>query len=133
MNYLVNSALFTDFYELTMLYGYFREGMKDWAAFELFLHKFPGSRNLLLAAGLEQVLDYLETFHFTGDECEWLDATGYFDKDFIEYLRGMKFTGDVYALPEGTPFFNREPVIRVEGPLPEAQIASGLRENLRFI
>ena len=68
------------------------------------------------------MLDYLEQFHFTGDECEWLDATGYFNKDFIDYLRNMKFSGDVYALPEGTAFFNREPVIRIEAPLPEAQI-----------
>lgn len=122
MSYLVNSALFTDFYELTMLYGYFKEGMKDRAAFELFLHKFPRSRNLLIAAGLEQVLDYLVNFHFTDDECIWLDATGYFDRDFTDYLRDMKFTGDVYALPEGTMFFNREPIIRIEAPLPEAQI-----------
>jgi nicotinate phosphoribosyltransferase len=122
MSYLVNSALFTDLYELTMLHGYFKEGLRDKAAFELFLHKFPDPRNLLIAAGLEQALDYLEHFHFTDDECRWLADTGFFDKEFIEYLRGMKFSGDVYALPEGTAFFNREPIIRIEAPLPEAQI-----------
>jgi nicotinate phosphoribosyltransferase len=130
MSYIVDSALFTDFYELTMLHGYFKEGMTERAAFELFLHKFPPNRNLLIAAGLEQALDYLEGFHFTDDECRWLDDTGYFDRAFLDYLRGMKFTGDVYALPEGTVFFNREPIIRIEAPLPEAQIVETRLINL---
>ena len=130
MSYIIDTAMCTDFYELTMLHGYFKEGMKDRAAFELFLHKFPPHRNVLIAAGLAQALDFLEGFHFTDDECRWLEETGYFDKDFIEYLHGIKFTGDVYALPEGTIFFNREPIIRVEAPLPEAQIVETRLINL---
>lgn len=130
MSYIMDSALFTDFYELTMLHGYYREGMMERAAFELFLHKFPPNRNLLIAAGLEQALDYLEGFQFTDDECQWLEETGYFDRAFIDYLHGMRFTGNVYALPEGTVFFNREPILRVEAPLPEAQIVETRLINL---
>jgi nicotinate phosphoribosyltransferase len=125
-----DSALLTDLYELTMLHAYFREGMVAGAAFELFLHKRPEHRNFLIAAGLEQALDYLENFHFTEEECRWLAETRRFDRAFINELRRLRFTGDVYALPEGTVFFEKEPLIRIEAPLPEAQVVETRLINL---
>ena len=130
MRYPGYSVLLTDLYELTMLHGYFRQGMNGRAAFELFLHKRPDNRNFLIAAGLEQALDYLESFSFSDDECDWLAQTNRFDREFIDSLRTMKFTGDVYALPEGTLFFEKEPLIRIEAPLPEAQIVETRLINL---
>ena len=136
MRYPGYSVLLTDLYELTMLHGYFRQGMNGRAAFELFLHKRPDNRNFLIAAGLEQALDYLESFSFSDDECDWLAQTNRFDREFIDSLRTMKFTGDVYALPEGTLFFEKEPLIRIEAPLPEARQSPGnkagvLQDNWR--
>lgn len=130
MKYPGYGALLTDLYELTMLHGYFREGMSGRAAFELFLHRRPEHRNFLIAAGLEQVLDYLENFSFTPEECDWLAQTRRFDEAFIGTLRRMRFTGDVYALPEGTVFFEKEPLIRIEAPLPEAQVVETRLINL---
>ena len=130
MKYPGYSVLLTDLYELTMLHGYFRQGMTERAAFELFLHKRPGNRNFLIAAGLEQVLDYLENFSFSDDECDWLAQTNRFDAEFIDSLRMMEFTGDVYAMPEGTLFFEKEPLIRIEAPLPQAQIIETRLINL---
>jgi len=130
MKYPRYSVLLTDLYELTMLHGYYHQGMDGRAAFELFLHKRPDNRNFLLAAGLEQALDYLENFNFTEDECRWLEETNRFDREFIESLRNMKFTGDVFALPEGTIFFEKEPLIRIEAPLPQAQIVETRLINL---
>ena len=130
MNYPTESALLTDLYELTMLHVYYKEGMTGHAVFELFLHKRPDNRNFLIAAGLDQALDYLENFAFTEDECQWLDDSGRFDKDFIDILKEFTFTGDVYALPEGTIFFEKEPIIRIEAPLPEAQIVETRLINL---
>ena len=130
MKYPGYSVLLTDLYELTMLHGYFRQDMNSRAAFELFLHKRPDNRNFLIAAGLEQALDYLENFSFTDNECDWLAQTKRFDDEFIESLRKLKFTGDVYALPEGTIFFEKEPLIRIEAPLPQAQIVETRLINL---
>ncbi|OGT82425.1 MAG: nicotinate phosphoribosyltransferase [Gammaproteobacteria bacterium RIFCSPLOWO2_12_FULL_52_10] len=130
MKYPAYSALLTDLYELTMLHGYFKERMTGRAAFELFLHTRPAPRNFLIAAGLEQALDYLENFAFTEAECRWLAETQRFDEDFIGELRRLRFTGDVYALPEGTLFFEKEPIIRIEAPLPEAQIVETRLINL---
>ncbi|MGX2039001.1 nicotinate phosphoribosyltransferase [Methylocaldum sp. MU1018] len=117
-----NSALLTDLYQLTMLQAYHREGMSDTATFELFVRKVPPQRNFLVAAGLEQLVGFLENFGFADEECEWLRTLGYFTPEFIDYLSGLRFTGDVYAIPEGTVFFQNEPIARITAPISEAQI-----------
>lgn len=125
-----NSALLTDLYQLTMLQSYHRESMDDTAVFELFVRKLPAARHFLLAAGLEQVLAYLEQFRFSPEECNWLAHTGRFDPAFVDYLAEMRFTGEAHAVPEGTVFFPDEPVLRITAPLPEAQIVETRIINL---
>ena len=116
------SALLTDLYQLTMLKSYFERGMHDIAAFEFFARKLPEQRNFFIAAGLEQVLEYLENLAFTAEELEWLGSRPEFDARFVDWLAGLRFTGDVDAMPEGTPFFRDEPILRVAAPLPQAQL-----------
>jgi len=125
-----SSALLTDLYQLTMLSAYFELGMQQTAVFEYFVRRLPDTRNFLIAAGLEQVLDYLEALQFTSDELEWLANCGRFKPAFIERLATFRFTGEVYAMPEGTVFFGDEPVLRVIAPLPEAQLIESRLINL---
>jgi len=125
-----DSALLTDLYQLTMLHAYHDQGMEDTAVFELFVRRLPPKRGFLLAAGLEQALDYLENLHFTAEELEWLAGYEHFNQEFVDYLAKLRFTGDVYALPEGTPFFPNEPVLRVIAPLPQAQLVESRLINL---
>lgn len=115
------SALLTDLYMLTMLQGFFHEGMEAPATYEFFVRDLPPERGFLLAAGLEQVLEYLEALHFSEQEIAWLASTERFDQDFVDYLAKLRFTGDVYAMPEGTVFFPNEPILRVTAPIPQAQ------------
>jgi nicotinate phosphoribosyltransferase len=117
-----NLALFTDLYELKMLQAYLEEGMTEDAVFSLFVRRMPGSRNFLLACGLETVLDYLENLFFTDEEIRFLGSLGYFSDSFLAWLRDFAFRGDVYAMPEGTPLFPNEPILEVKAPLPEAQL-----------
>ena len=116
------SALLTDLYQLTMLKSYFELGMGGTAVFEFFVRKLPPERNFLLAAGLEQALEYLENLCFSPQELAWLAARPGFDARFIDWLGGLRFSGDVDAMPEGTPFFADQPVLRVAAPLPQAQL-----------
>ena len=116
------SALLTDLYQLTMLQAYFDQGMNETAVFEFFVRKLPEGRNFLLAAGLEQVLEYLETLRFTDEELAWLERCGRFHPRFVASLADLRFTGDVAAMPEGTVFFPSEPILRVTAPLREAQL-----------
>ena len=125
-----DSALVTDLYELTMLQAYFDEGMGARAVFELFVRALPPQRNFLVAAGLEQALDYLEQLHFTADELAWLSASGRFKPAFLDWLRGFRFSGDVDAMGEGTVFFADEPILRVEAPIGEAQFVESRLLNL---
>jgi nicotinate phosphoribosyltransferase len=127
---LASSALLTDLYQLTMLQGYFSHGMEEVAVFELFVRTLPASRGFLLAAGLEQALDYLEQMQVTSDELEWLAQDARFSRDFLGYLGQLRFTGDVYAVPEGTVFFPPEPILRVVAPLPQAQLVESRLLNL---
>jgi nicotinate phosphoribosyltransferase len=124
------SILLTDLYELTMLQAYHGEGMNGTAAFELFVRKLPAGRNFLVAAGLEQVVDYLQSLRFADDELDYLAASGRFDPSFVESLRGFAFTGDVDAMPEGTVCFPDEPLIRVTAPMREAQLVESRLMNL---
>ena len=125
-----SSILFTDLYELTMLQSYFDEGMNDVAAFEFFVRKLPEQRNFLLAAGLEQVLDYLRRLAFGPEELAWLKGTGRFSDRFLDSLADLAFTGDVEAMPEGTVFFADEPMLRITAPLREAQFVESRVMNL---
>lgn len=126
----MNSALLTDLYQLTMLQAYWYERMEEIAVFELFVRKFPKERNFLVAAGLEQALEYLERLAFSDEECQFLAQSGFFDPRFIEQLKTFRFTGDVDAMPEGTIFFPNEPILRVTAPLPQAQLVETRLINL---
>lgn len=127
---IARDALLTDLYQLTMLQGYYRHTMTETAVFEFFVRKLPESRNFLVAAGLEQVLDFLENLRFSQDEIDWLSTTGYFKADFLDYLADMTFTGSVDAMPEGTVFFPNEPILRIIAPFPEAQLVESRVINL---
>src|SRR5262245_12471053 len=124
------SALLTDLYQLTMLQGYFEQGMEDTAVFEFFSRQLPPTRGFLMAAGLEQVLDFLEHVRFTPQELDWLAHSGRFSRAFIDYLEQLRFAGDIHAMAEGTIFFPPEPIIRVTAPLPQAQLVETRLINL---
>jgi nicotinate phosphoribosyltransferase len=133
MNVRVNlqtSALLTDLYQLTMLQAYVEHGMEETAVFEFFVRKLPPSRGFLIAAGLEQVLEYVENVRFTPSDLEWLAGRGGFSKSFVTYLERFRFTGDVHAMPEGTVFFPDEPILRITAPLPQAQLVETRVMNL---
>jgi len=123
-------ALLTDLYQLTMVTAYQALGMEQEAVFEFFVRRLPPQRGFLLAAGLEQALDYLETLRFTPAEIGWLGTTGRFSTQALERLAALRFTGDVDAMPEGTVFFAGEPILRVVAPLPEAQLVETRLINL---
>lgn len=121
-----SSALCVDLYELTMVAGYHASGLKGNATFELYVRDLPVNRSFLVAAGVDQVLDYLETLRFSSDEIDHLRRLpalhGVKREFFDEYLPQFRFTGDVWAMDEGTPVFPSEPLVRVTAPLPEAQL-----------
>ncbi|HRQ57147.1 MAG TPA: nicotinate phosphoribosyltransferase [Azoarcus taiwanensis] len=125
-----HSPLLTDLYQLTMMQAYFDGRMFKPAVFEFFVRKLPVGRNFLLAAGLEQVLDFLEGLRFAPEELDWLSGTGRFSPAFIEWLADLRFTGEVDAMPEGTVFFPDEPILRVVAPLPLAQLVESRIINL---
>ena len=115
------SPLFADLYELTMAASYFQQKSFAEATFSLFIRDTM-ARNYFVAAGLEEVLGALESFHFSQEEIEYLNQTRMFHADFIKYLESLQFTGDVHAMPEGTVFFANEPILEVTAPIIEAQL-----------
>ncbi len=117
-----SSALFTDLYELTMAGAYHAEKMDAPAVFELFFRDLPDDRNYVLAAGLDDVLDYLEHWHFSADDLAYLSSQANFSPDFLDRLRHLRFTGDVCAVPEGTIVFQNELIVQVRAPIIEGQI-----------
>jgi len=125
-----NNALLTDLYQITMMQGYHDAGMKDVAVFEFFVRKLRPGRGFLMAAGLEQSLEFLEGLHFTSEELSWLANTGRFSNDFLAGLETLRFTGDVHAMPEGTIFFPNEPILRVTAPIAQAQLVETRLINL---
>lgn len=122
-------ALFTDLYELSMLQAYWAEGMQEEAVFSLSVRELPPTRNLLVACGLEAVLDQLETLRFTEADIAWLESLGRFRADFLDWLRDFRFTGSVRAVAEGTPVFAEAPILEISAPLPEAQLVETLVMN----
>ena len=119
----VASPLLTDLYQLNMIKAYLDHGQTQTAVFEFFVRKLPSRRGFLVAAGLEQALDFLEGLSFSAEEIDWLEQTGRFDRNLLDNLARFRFTGEVHAMPEGTVFFANEPILRVTAPLPEAQLA----------
>jgi len=116
------NPLTTDLYELNMVQAYLDRGEDKEAVFEFFVRRLPSRRGFLLAAGLEDVLGYLETLRFSAAEIDWLKSTGRFRANLLDYLSGFRFTGDVHAMPEGTVCFANEPLLRITAPLPQAQL-----------
>lgn len=118
----MNLSLLTDFYELTMMQGYYKSGNNKTVVFDMFYRSNPSGNGYAIAAGLEQVIDYIKNLRFSYEDVAYLESLGVFDKDFLEYLRGFHFTGDIYAVPEGTVVFPREPLVKVIAPMMEAQL-----------
>jgi nicotinate phosphoribosyltransferase len=125
-----NSALLTDLYQLMMVQAYLEHRMEEPAVFEFFVRRLPPHRNFLLAAGLEQVLEFLSGLRVTTQELGWLEQTGRCSPSLLRYLETLRFTGDVEAMPEGTPFFANEPILRVIAPMPMAQLVETRVMNL---
>ena len=126
-----NLTMLTDLYQLTMMYGYLKSGMRDnIATFDMFYRSKDESTHYAIMAGLEQLIDYLKNLHFDEDAIEYLRGLGIFDEEFMHQLRDFKFTGDVYAVPEGTIVFPGEPLVRVTAPIFEAQLVETALLNI---
>jgi len=126
----IDSGLFTDHYELTMAQGYFLTGKKDLRAnFDYFFRKNPYEGGFVVYAGLANVLEALHDYHFSDEDCRYLDFTG-FNKKFVEYLKSFSFKGDVYSAHEGEIVFANEPVLRIEGNIIETQIVESMILNI---
>ena len=119
----LTSPLLTDLYQLNMIQAYLDHGDVETAVFEFFVRKLPARRGFLMAAGLEQALDFLENLRFSAEEIDWLARTRRFDQNLLAQLATFRFTGDVHAMPEGRIFFANEPILRVTAPMPQAQLA----------
>jgi nicotinate phosphoribosyltransferase len=114
--------LFVDLYEVTMAQAYVDQGILGTAVFETCFRTLPACRSYVLAAGVEDVIDFLEALHFDQDHIEYLRTLGLFSDQFLAQLAKLRFTGDVWAVPEGTPVFPNEPIVQVVAPLVEAQL-----------
>ena len=119
----LNMTMLCDFYELTMGNGYFQNGMKDRITyFDVFFRRVPDQGGFAIAAGLEQVVEYIQDLHFDASDIEYLRGRNIFAEEFLDYLAHFKFSGDIYAVPEGTPIFPHEPLLTVRAPAIEAQL-----------
>lgn len=118
-----NLTMLCDFYELTMAGGYFKNQFHNRNAyFDVFFRTVPDGGGFAVAAGLEQIVDYIQNLHFSPEDISYLRSKKMFDEDFLKYLENFRFTGDIYAVPEGTPVFPYEPLITVRAPAIEAQL-----------
>jgi nicotinate phosphoribosyltransferase len=124
------AALLTDLYQLTMLQAYLDEGMDESATFELFVRKLAPGRNFMVAAGLEQALQFLETLSFSEDELDWLRQQGGLSQRLLDRLKSFRFEGEVRAMREGEVCFADEPLMRVTAPLPQAQLVESRLLNI---
>ena len=119
----LNMTMLCDFYELTMSNGYFNNGYKDRTViFDVFFRRVPDQGGFAIAAGLEQLIEYIEDLHFSEEDIDYLRGRNLFCEEFLEYLKNFRFTGDIYAVPEGTPVFPKEPLVVVKAPAIEAQL-----------
>lgn len=122
-NERTNLTMLTDFYELTMSKGYLDHNLADTTAyFDLFFRSVPEDGGYAIVAGLEQMIDYLKSLKFTEEDLEYLTSVHHFNENFIDYLRKFKFSCDIWAFAEGTPIFPGEPIVKVRGPIIQAQM-----------
>lgn len=128
--YFSSNALFTDFYELTMAQGYWKEGMNQTVVFDMFFRKNPFNGGFSVLAGNETLLDAITQFSFSEDDINYLAEQKIFEKGFLDYLKEFKFSGDIYMMDEGTVIFPQEPLLRIHANLIEAQIVEGLILNI---
>lgn len=117
-----NLTLMTDFYQLTMMQGYFKNNQNNQVVFDLFYRTNPCGNGYAVAAGLQQAISYIEELHFSKEDIEYLRSLSIFGEDFLDYLERFRFTGDIYAVPEGTVVFPMEPLVKVIAPIMEAQL-----------
>ncbi len=119
----LNMTMLCDFYELTMSNGYFENGYKDRICyFDVFYRQCPDGGGFAIAAGLEQVIEYIQQLHFDEDDIAYLRSRNLFSDAFLDYLKDFRFTGDIWAVPEGTPVFPKEPIMTIRAPAIEAQL-----------
>ncbi len=122
-NKKLNLTMLCDFYELTMGNGYFENGYKDRVCyFDVFFRQCPDGGGFAIAAGLEQVIEYIQNLHFEAEDIKYLRERKLFSEAFLEYLEDFCFTGDIWAVPEGTPIFPKEPIMTIRAPAIEAQL-----------
>lgn len=117
-----NLTLLTDLYELTMMQGYFKSNSKETVIFDVFYRKNPSDSGYAICCGLEQAIDYIKNLNFSYEDIEYLRGLGLFEEDFLDYLSSFHFTGDIYAIPEGSVVFPKEPLVKVIAPIMEAQL-----------
>ena len=125
-----NLTLLTDLYELTMMQGYFKYGNTETVVFDAFYRKNPCEGGYAICCGLEQVIDYIKNLNFSYDDIQYLRSLNLFEEDFINYLSSWHFTGDIYAVPEGTVVFPYEPLVKVVAPIMEAQLLEAAILNI---
>ena len=118
----LNLTLLTDLYEITMMQGYFETGNQDMVVFDAFYRENPCNGGYAIAAGLEQVIEYIKTLQFSTDDIRYLRSLNIFNEEFLKYLSTFRFSGSIYAVPEGSVMFPREPFIKVIAPIMEAQL-----------
>ena len=119
----LNLTMLFDFYEMTMANGYFRRGMQERITyFDVFFRRVPDGGGFAIAAGLEQLVEYIQNLHFDEEDIAYLRSKNLFQEDFLDYLRAFRFTGDIWAVPEGTPVFPGEPLVTVRAPAAQAQL-----------
>ena len=122
MAHRTNYTMLFDFYELSMANGYFQTPLKDRITyFDVFFRRVPDGGGFAIAAGLEQVIEYIRDLNFTEEDIAYLRTKNCFTEEFLEYLRTFKFTGDIWAVPEATPIFPGEPILTVRAPAVQAQ------------
>ena len=124
------NALFTDFYELTMAQGYWKQNMNHTVVFDMFFRRQPFNGGFSVFAGIEPLLDAITEFKFEDDDIEYLRSQKIFEEGFLDYLKTFKFTGDLYSFEEGSIIFPQEPIVRIHANLIEAQILEGLVLNI---
>ena len=128
-NSIINSALFTDFYELTMAQGYWKNDMNQQVVFDMFFRRHPFKGGFSVFAGLDTLLDAITDFTFSEEDIAYLKEQNMFEQGFLDYLKDFRFSGDLYAFEEGSVIFPQEPIVRIHANLIEAQIVEGLVLN----